>query len=55
MNLDELNTDIENTWCPGCGNFAILTAIKKAIPKLEEKSSKIVPKRPMLLKDPIIL
>lgn len=40
MDLEELSTDVENTWCPGCGNFAILTAIKKAIPKLEGKGFK---------------
>ncbi len=26
-----LGTYAENTWCPGCGNFGILTAIKNAI------------------------
>jgi 2-oxoglutarate ferredoxin oxidoreductase subunit beta len=40
MDLEDLSTDVEKTWCPGCGNFAILTAIKKAIPKLEEKGFK---------------
>lgn len=33
---DELTTPAENTWCPGCGNFGILNAFKKAIPKLEQ-------------------
>jgi 2-oxoglutarate ferredoxin oxidoreductase subunit beta len=33
---DELTTPVENTWCPGCGNFGILNAFKKAIPKLEQ-------------------
>ena len=31
MNLD---TIAENTWCPGCGNFGILTAAKNAIKEL---------------------
>ncbi|TFG25211.1 MAG: 2-oxoacid:ferredoxin oxidoreductase subunit beta [Promethearchaeota archaeon] len=35
--MDDLKTSAENTWCPGCGNFAILTAIQKAIIQLEEK------------------
>ncbi|MHA1913091.1 MAG: thiamine pyrophosphate-dependent enzyme [Promethearchaeota archaeon] len=35
-----LETKAEITWCPGCGNFAILSAIKKAIPLLEEKGIK---------------
>lgn len=29
--LRKLDTPAENTWCPGCGNFGILTALKKAI------------------------
>ncbi|MFX0070792.1 MAG: thiamine pyrophosphate-dependent enzyme [Candidatus Hermodarchaeota archaeon] len=35
--MSELQTNAEITWCPGCGNFAILSAFKKAILKLEEK------------------
>jgi 2-oxoglutarate ferredoxin oxidoreductase subunit beta len=31
----ELETYAKNTWCPGCGNFAILTAIKKVLIDLE--------------------
>jgi len=27
----DLATPIENTWCPGCGNFGILAALKRAI------------------------
>ena len=37
MPTDELSTKAEITWCPGCGNFGILNAFKKAIPKLENK------------------
>ena len=33
----DLKTDAEITWCPGCGNFGILTAVQKAILILEEK------------------
>jgi len=33
----ELITDAENTWCPGCGNFAIMNAMKKAVELLEER------------------
>ena len=32
-----LNTKAENTWCPGCGNFGILTAAKNAIKELIEE------------------
>ena len=35
--MNSLKTSAENTWCPGCGNFAILTAVQKAIIQLEEK------------------
>lgn len=29
-----LSTPAKNTWCPGCGNFAILNGIKKAVSQL---------------------
>jgi 2-oxoglutarate/2-oxoacid ferredoxin oxidoreductase subunit beta len=35
--MDTLSTTTENTWCPGCGNFGILNALKKAVEKLEKK------------------
>jgi len=38
--MDDLGTYAENTWCPGCGNFGILNAFKKAVLKLEEKGVK---------------
>src|SRR3989304_6805502 len=31
-----LNTTALNTWCPGCGNFAILNAIKAVLKSLVE-------------------
>src|SRR4030042_683719 len=33
MPQKDLGTYAQNTWCPGCGNFAILTAIKLASPQ----------------------
>lgn len=36
MNKD-LGTYAPNTWCPGCGNFAILTAIKTVLKILSEE------------------
>lgn len=36
----DLGTDTENTWCPGCGNFGILNAVKTAVEKLEEEGIK---------------
>jgi 2-oxoglutarate ferredoxin oxidoreductase subunit beta len=37
MAKDDLSTYAENTWCKGCGNFAILNAFKKAVRNLEKK------------------
>jgi len=34
---DDLSTGAENTWCPGCGNFGILNAVKRAVSTLEER------------------
>jgi 2-oxoglutarate ferredoxin oxidoreductase subunit beta len=34
---DDLTTSAEVTWCPGCGNFGIFNAFKKAIGQLEEQ------------------
>ncbi len=34
--MEDIKTYAENTWCPGCGNFGIFTAIRDAIPLLEE-------------------
>jgi 2-oxoglutarate ferredoxin oxidoreductase subunit beta len=33
---DDLSTGAENTWCPGCGNFGILNAVKRAVRTLED-------------------
>ncbi|MBU7018548.1 MAG: 2-oxoacid:ferredoxin oxidoreductase subunit beta [Theionarchaea archaeon] len=33
----DLATYAENTWCPGCGNFGILNAFKKAVKILESE------------------
>jgi 2-oxoglutarate ferredoxin oxidoreductase subunit beta len=35
--MDDLTTYAENTWCPGCGNFGLFGAFKKAVKALEEK------------------
>ena len=34
MNQPNLGTYAQNTWCPGCGNFAILNAIKSVLTEL---------------------
>jgi len=33
-NIDQFNTGILPTWCPGCGNFGIWMALKNALTKL---------------------
>lgn len=35
MNPKDLGTKAQNTWCPGCGNFAILNAIKPVLADLD--------------------
>jgi 2-oxoglutarate ferredoxin oxidoreductase subunit beta len=42
MSLKELDTGVQNTWCPGCGNFGILTAMKQAILQLGIPRERIV-------------
>jgi len=32
----DLDTPVENTWCPGCGDFGILQAVKMAFNELHE-------------------
>jgi 2-oxoglutarate ferredoxin oxidoreductase subunit beta len=34
--VKELGTYAQNTWCPGCGNFGILSSIKKALADLKD-------------------
>jgi 2-oxoglutarate ferredoxin oxidoreductase subunit beta len=34
VNIDDFNSDFENKWCPGCGNFFILEAMKAAFSSL---------------------
>lgn len=37
MNQINLNTYAQNTWCPGCGNFAIMNAIKSVLADLHSE------------------
>jgi 2-oxoglutarate ferredoxin oxidoreductase subunit beta len=34
--------DIDVAWCPGCGNFVILNALKQALAELEISPEKLV-------------
>lgn len=40
--LDELHTKENPTWCPGCGNFLILSALKNAVTKMNLHPSEVV-------------
>lgn len=42
MNQVDYNTSYKPTWCPGCGDFGIWTAIKQALAELEIPSHKVV-------------
>jgi 2-oxoglutarate ferredoxin oxidoreductase subunit beta len=37
MNQSDLGTYAQNTWCPGCGNFAILNAMKSVLKELNSE------------------
>lgn len=37
MNPKDLNTSAKNTWCPGCGNFSILSAMRTVLAQLDEE------------------
>ncbi|MHC1688136.1 MAG: thiamine pyrophosphate-dependent enzyme [Methanothrix sp.] len=37
MNAKDLATYARNTWCPGCGNFSILSAMRSVLAKLDEE------------------
>ena len=37
--MEKLETTCPNTWCPGCGNFGILQAIKLAVEDLISKGT----------------
>ncbi len=42
VTMEELKTPAEITWCPGCGNFGILTAFKKALVELGIPRERVV-------------
>jgi 2-oxoglutarate ferredoxin oxidoreductase subunit beta len=37
MEIKELGTYAKNTWCPGCGNFAILNSVKAILKDLSDE------------------
>jgi len=42
VSFNDLSTPTKITWCPGCGNFAVLNAFKNAVVKLDIDPTQIV-------------
>ncbi|AKM81616.1 MAG: Pyruvate ferredoxin/flavodoxin oxidoreductase, beta subunit [Candidatus Pacebacteria bacterium GW2011_GWF2_38_9] len=42
ITLDKLLSPMQPTWCPGCGNFSILTALKQALVELGLSMEEVV-------------
>ncbi|MBU1862617.1 MAG: 2-oxoacid:ferredoxin oxidoreductase subunit beta [Candidatus Omnitrophica bacterium] len=39
MTSQNLETNAKNTWCPGCGNFAILNSIKAVLKSIQDEGT----------------
>ena len=42
VSIKDYDSDVENKWCPGCGNFGILDAMKDALLNLDVSPEKIL-------------
>ena len=42
MNIADFKSDDPIAWCPGCGNFGILNAVKKALVLLDVKPNQVL-------------
>ena len=42
LTAKDFTTDQDVRWCPGCGDYAILTVVRKALPKLETRKEDYV-------------
>lgn len=42
ISLEKLMSPVQPTWCPGCGNFSILTALKQALVELNLAMEEVV-------------
>ncbi|MFQ5920704.1 MAG: thiamine pyrophosphate-dependent enzyme, partial [Nitrososphaerales archaeon] len=38
LKLSDYKTDVHNDWCPGCGDFGILSAIQMALADMQVQS-----------------
>ena len=41
LTLKESKSDLHNDWCPGCGDFGILTGIQMALQQLQIEPDKL--------------
>ncbi len=41
MEIERYNTNMKNTWCPGCGNFGINMALKQTLVDLKKAPSEV--------------
>ena len=42
VTLEDFNSDDPIAWCPGCGNFSILKALKQALVEIQQQPHKLV-------------
>ena len=42
VTLQDYESKVPNAWCPGCGNFGILQAVKKALVELELEPQRVL-------------
>lgn len=42
LSLENLLSPVQPTWCPGCGNFSILTALKQAMIELQLQMEEVI-------------
>ena len=42
VNLEDFNSDDPIAWCPGCGNFSILKALKQALVEMQQQPHELV-------------
>ena len=42
MQVEDFESNDPIAWCPGCGNFSILKALKQAFVELDKQPSEIV-------------
>ena len=42
VKIEEYKSEITPTWCPGCGDFAVLRGIHTALARLKIKSENVV-------------